>query len=448
MEHESAAQLTDAMVTLEDVHHGLELRRVHARDPELEVVLAGQPAAGDHLRDVRETTLEGRSVDALAKPHVAHHDQLSPERRGVQFGTVTPDHAAGPQPADPVGHCVRREPDRLAEVVVGRARILLEEAEQRAVDSVQGNHVDHSSMILGQSQPWSCFPRHGAQYTLKVRTKLGANRGNLHGVETLVLRLVLPPVTVLLAGWVQQRLGPAHSGRLVGLPLTSGPFLVVLLLTEGQATTVTAAWGVVGGQLMVLGFAATYAALSRTHMRPRRVLAAAVLAVALLAAAAHAWLSWPAALVVMPLAAAALFGWRPEAAGRGGGGTTPGNAPAARELAARAALTGGLVAGLSTMAPVLGPSLAGVLAAVPLAIAVVAPATHARAGAASARTLLRGTVTVVPGTAAFAAVVAAAVVSLGAAAAFGLALAVMFTVNRMVGAADRQRYWGGSPWTR
>jgi len=160
--------------------------------------------------------------------------------------------------------------------------------------------------------------------------------------------------------------------------------------------------------------------------------------VALLAAAAHAWLAWPAALAVAPLAAAALSGWRPEPAGMGGRGTAPGSAPAARELAARAALTGGLVAGLSIAAPVVGPSLAGLLASVPLVIAVVAPAIHARAGVASARTLLRGTLAVVPGTAAFAAVVAAALVALGAAAAFGLALAVMLTVNRLVDAADHR----------
>lgn len=256
-------------------------------------------------------------------------------------------------------------------------------------------------------------------------------------METLVLRLLLPPVTVLLAGWLQHRLGPGLSGRLVGLPLTSGPFLLVLVLTEGPAPTVTAARGVVTGQLMVVGFAATYAALATARRHPGRVLAATVPAVALLAAAAHAWLSWPAALAVAPLAAAALFGWRPEPSATRWRDRTSRRGPGARELAARAALTTGLVAGLSTAALVLGPSLAGLLASVPLVIAVVAPATHTRAGAASARTLLRGTVAVVPGTAAFATAVATGLMAFGATAAFGLALAVMLTVNGLVGAVDR-----------
>jgi len=258
-------------------------------------------------------------------------------------------------------------------------------------------------------------------------------------MESLVIRLVLPPVTVLLAVWVQHRLGPRHSGRLVGLPLTSGPFLVVLLLAQGPVPTVTAARGVVAGQLMVVGFTATYAALSTTRMRPGPVLASAVTTIALLAAAAHAWLAWPAALAVAPLAAAAVFGWRPEPPETPAPGATTGNPPVARELAARAALTGGLVAGLSTAAPFLGPELTGLLASVPLVIAVVAPATHARSGAASARTMLRGTLAVVPGTAAFAAVVAAALVPFGAAAAFALALAVMFAVNGILDVADRRR---------
>jgi hypothetical protein len=81
---------------------------------------------------------------------------------------------------------------------------------------------------------------------------------------------------------------------------------------------------------------------------------------------------------------------------------------------------------------------------------VVAPTTHARAGVASTRALLRGTVAVVPGTAAFAAVVATALDALGTAPTFGLALAVMLTVNRLIDAADRRggRSLGADPSTQ
>jgi hypothetical protein len=258
-------------------------------------------------------------------------------------------------------------------------------------------------------------------------------------METLLLRLTLAPLTVLLAGWAQRRLGARHSGRLVGLPLTSGPFLVVLLMTEGPADTVIAARGVLAGQLMVVGFATLYAILATTRLRPAQVLVGVLSAVALLAAATSAWLShlaWQTTILVAPLAAAVLMVWRPDPSNRARPDRAGQTAPGARELAARAALTGGLVATLAASARFVGPSLAGILASMPLVVSVVTPSTHARDGAATVRAMLRGTLAVVPGTAVFAAVVAAALSPLGAAAAFALGLASMFAMNRMIESAD------------
>ena len=259
----------------------------------------------------------------------------------------------------------------------------------------------------------------------------------------MVLRLVLPSLTVLFAGWVQQRLGPRHSGRLIGLPLTSGPFLAVLLLIEGPEITVTAARGVATGQLMVVTFAATYAALTVARWRPTSALLGGTSLVAALGAAIHAWLPWHAAFVVPFVAGLVLLGWRPEQAQEqeqqtavGQLGSSAGDSAPVRGLLARGVLTGGLVAGLSLAAPLLGPSLAGLLASIPLVVAVLAPSAHARNGAATARTLLRGTLAVVPGTAAFALVIATALQALEPVAAFGLAMASLATLNWLVGAAD------------
>ena len=257
----------------------------------------------------------------------------------------------------------------------------------------------------------------------------------------MVLRLVLPSLTVLLAGWVQKRLGPRHSGRLIGLPLTSGPFLAVLLLIEGPEITVTAARGVATGQLMVVTFAATYAALTVARWRPTSALLGGTSLVAALGAATHAWLPWHAAFVVPVVAGLVLLCWRPEqereqqTAGGQLTSSAGGSAPV-RGLLARGVLTGGLVAGLSLAAPLLGPSLAGLLASIPLVVAVLAPSAHARNGAVTARTLLRGTLAVVPGTAAFALVIATALQALEPVAAFGLALASLATLNWLIGAAD------------
>ena len=224
-------------------------------------------------------------------------------------------------------------------------------------------------------------------------------------MESLVLRLFLPPLTVLAAGWLQHRVGPRLSGRLVGLPLTSGPLILVLLLAEGApaaavagaSTRRTAHWSLLAGVAVTTVLGAS-------------------------ARAATAALAW-SGLAVVPVALIALWLWRPDTTA-----VAAPTRPSGAQLGFRAVLTGVLVAGLSTSSHVLGAGLTGVLASVPLVMAVVAPGAHRDAGPLTARSMLRGTLTVVPGTATFAAVLALTLVPLGGPAAFltaGVSLALV-----------------------
>ena len=247
-------------------------------------------------------------------------------------------------------------------------------------------------------------------------------------MEILVLRLVLPPLTVLVAGWLQNRAGPRLSGRLVGLPLASGPLVLVLLLEQGPSVAAAAAQGALAGQVMVLGFACAYAFAS-TRRTPLPSLGAAVVFTAALGAGARVAteaLPW-VGLAVLPVALIALRLWRTE--------PSPATAPArlsGAQLAVRGALAGVLVAGLSSSSRVLGAGLTGVLAGVPLVLSVATPSTHRDAGAPAARSMLRGAVTVVPGSAIFPAVLALTVVPLGGPVAFVAAGVLMALVNAAV----------------
>ena len=265
-------------------------------------------------------------------------------------------------------------------------------------------------------------------------------------MESLVVRLVLPPLTVLLAGWLQARLGPSRSGRLVGLPLTSGPFLAVLLLADGVPTAAIAAQGVAAGQLMVVDFTTVYAVCSLRLRRAASLVVAVALVTALASgvAVAAGHVPWPASAVVGVVAAGALLAWRAEAVAPDPQATGPtsgaGGGVGVGVLAGRAVLTGVFVALLAASAPVLGASLAGVLASLPLVVCVMAPGTHRSGGAVAARALLRGTLGVVPGTVTFAAVVASTLGPLGAWSSFGLAAVAMAATNAAVGWADAR--WG------
>src|SRR5690349_10114926 len=133
----------------------------------------------------------------------------------------------------------------------------------------------------------------------------------------LVLRLALTPSTVLLASWVQRRLGPALGGRVVGLPLTTGPFLILLILQTGTEGAAHAAAGVVAGQLGVVGFCLGYGHLA-ARVRPWQALTGAlaasatgvaistvvsttwVLAASVLAIIALGLRTWPASLGTAP----------------------------------------------------------------------------------------------------------------------------------------------------
>lgn len=189
---------------------------------------------------------------------------------------------------------------------------------------------------------------------------------------------------------------------------------------------------------MVVGFTCAYAFAS-TRRTALSSLVSAVAVTTVLGAsarAATATLAW-SGLVVLPLALIALRLWRSDAVS-----VAAPTRPSGAQLSLRAVLTGVLVAGLSTSSHVLGAGLTGVLASVPLVMAVVPPSAHHDAGSPAARSMLRGTLSVVPGTAAFAAVLAITLVPLGGPVAFlaagvSLALTTVPSARGKGGVADR-----------
>lgn len=210
-------------------------------------------------------------------------------------------------------------------------------------------------------------------------------------MEILALRLVLPPAIVVLASLGQRHLGDRLAGLLIGLPLTSGTYLALILPSHGPAAVSGAACGMLAGQVAV-----TVTALAYAWLAPRTGTAAALL-VTLAVWAATVMALRPvggvvsAALFVL-LATFALLRW-PTAPP-----TTPPMDPTSRpavgmgELAQRVVLTTGLVFTLTAGTTRLGPQFAGLLAAAPLVVLILTPATHRGRGADAVRALLHGVV--------------------------------------------------------
>jgi hypothetical protein len=243
-------------------------------------------------------------------------------------------------------------------------------------------------------------------------------------VIVAVLRLALTPCTVLLASLVQRRLGPTIGGRVVGWPLTTGPFILLLALQSGTAVATRGAEGTIAGQLSVVGFCLAYGHLSRV-VGPAPALAGAFAAVGVgVGVCALIANLWVVVLIVLAAIGLGLATWPvSDTAAR------PARTPRPWETPVRMAVSGALVASLLGLARVLGPHFAGVLATMPVILTVLAPTTHHHDGAAAARDLIRGALASMLSSVVFVAVLAAALVPVGLAGAFGLAVLALLVTD-------------------
>jgi hypothetical protein len=81
-------------------------------------------------------------------------------------------------------------------------------------------------------------------------------------MELLVLKLILAPVIIGSASLAGRKWGPAVSGWIVGMPLTSGPVIFFVALSHDVAFAADAALGVISGGLSLVAYALTYAWLA------------------------------------------------------------------------------------------------------------------------------------------------------------------------------------------
>jgi hypothetical protein len=246
----------------------------------------------------------------------------------------------------------------------------------------------------------------------------------------IILRIGLTPIAFALVARAQSRFGDWIGGRLIGLPLTTGPFLLTVCMTSSRSTAAHAAAGVTSGQMAVVMFCSAYAWAARL-VRPLPATAtslalalAAVVVVSSLAgiwsAAAAVWVVIAASLVLWPRAAhaehPASAAERPRAAGSAGVRAT---------MLQRAAISTCVVATMSTLVPILGARPAGIISSAPILLSIMLPGTHRQSGPAGAAAMARGTIVSMTATVAFSAVLATSLPHISALAALALATIVL-----------------------
>ena len=236
--------------------------------------------------------------------------------------------------------------------------------------------------------------------------------------SSLLLKLVATPLLIGAATLAGRRWGPALSGWLVGLPLTSAPVVFFLALDHGVRFASSAAIGVILGTISQAAFAVAYVWLAR---RTGWVESAAGATIAFALATVLFQLIQPPAVVAAVAAVAALLVgiWvmpptvqRPTAAVR-----LPGY-----DLPLRMAVATGLVIGLTAVAPAIGARLSGLLSPFPVYAGILAVFAHRLDGSGAAVAVWRGLLFGLFAFVAFFSVLGAALEPLGIGVAFVLAM--------------------------
>lgn len=243
----------------------------------------------------------------------------------------------------------------------------------------------------------------------------------------LALKLVVTPLLIGGASLAARRWGPSVGGLIVAFPLTTGPVMLFVALTEGREFAATAVIGTMVGLLSISVYSVVHCrAVGRLGPLPAIALAGLAYGLAALAFGPLADLPGPVVALAAAAGIAAALRLLPPPAPRRVRRGLP-----AWDLPGRVVVGTTLVVVISTIAPLLGPHASGVVASFPLYVSVVAGFAHATEGAASAIEVQRGLLAGLFGTTAFALLLHLAIVPLGIAAAFALAIAATLLLQAL-----------------
>ncbi len=216
-------------------------------------------------------------------------------------------------------------------------------------------------------------------------------------MNLFILKLVLTPLFIAALTLAGRRWGPAISGALAGLPLTSGPVSVFLALEQGKAFAAQAAVGTLAGLIAVGAFCiAFFVTAPNPHWLGAvfaGVLAFFLCTVGLDFLALPLWPTFAAVLAFLLVALFATGGSRsPDAMSKAVAPTvSPTRSESAfHQIAMRAIIATALVLLLTGVAPALGSHLTGLLSPFPVFGAVLTIFAHRQNGPTAARRVLRG----------------------------------------------------------
>ena len=205
------------------------------------------------------------------------------------------------------------------------------------------------------------------------------------------LKVIIGPLMVLSVTYLQRRFGDRFGGWLIGLPITTGPFILIICLQEGVAFGGRTAHGVLLGQMALIAFCWSYAYAAIRARWYEAIFAGTVICLVVgyfvTQIKVSIWFSTPVLIICWLLA---MKFW-PHS-----------NMPEQKitaphwELPVRICFTLALLVGLSALAPHVGAKIAGALSTYPVIASVLGAFNHKRFGPAATVSTLRGLMQTLP----------------------------------------------------
>jgi hypothetical protein len=204
-------------------------------------------------------------------------------------------------------------------------------------------------------------------------------------MNIFVLKLILAPLIIGSASLAGRKWGPAVSGWIVGMPLTSGPVIFFVALSHDAAFAANAALGVISGGLSLVAYALTYAWLATKFRWPIAITGSfIVFSISTTLLQNFTFPLWPIFFVVVSAIALGLYLMPREDA-------EPGNTqPGPWDIPARIFIGTSFILLLTGIAPLIGSRLTGLLTTIPLYVTILSIFAHRHQGPAAATHVLRG----------------------------------------------------------
>jgi hypothetical protein len=205
-------------------------------------------------------------------------------------------------------------------------------------------------------------------------------------MNLLALKLILAPIIIGSASLAGRKWGPAVSGWIVGMPLTSGPVIFFIALSNEKAFAANAALGVLSGGLSLVAYALTYSWLAVKF--PWQIAIAGSLLVFSISTTLLQNFTFPLLPVFLLVCVTLIIGlWlMPKDVIE----KESENKPGRWDIPARIFIGTSFILLLTGIAPYIGSRLTGLLTTIPVYVTILSIFAHRNQGPAAAAHVLRG----------------------------------------------------------